>query len=260
MWISNLKKITGGERMLKNMSYEECLTSFIAPTERDQAIKMAKLNVFKSNEGDLYCHICNEEYSDDHVCHYSKKPHDMSYEQNRLNTFSDWPKEKVQTPEEMAEDGFHYLHRSDAVRCSFCGVTLLNWRVDDIVSVEHEHHNGDTCPFKRGEPTNNKPRQIPFPQYTNLDQRQESFKTEEWEIHGKGNKVEELANAGFFYRGPGDTVQCFTCGNRLNEFTGADDIWFDHAVFFPGCSYLRARKGIDYIRQIHKYKTPMMVA
>lgn len=237
-------------------AYEECLKSFIIQVDRDQAVRLAKLNVFRTDEGILVCNLCKVEYNEGHICHYSKRPNDMSYEQNRLTTFEPWPMDKDVRPSELAEEGFYYLKRTDAVECAFCHGRLLNWKPDDVAPIEHKRHYPN-CIFVRGACTTNKPRELACPQYRNPEERRKTFMHDEWAICGKDNKTTELIEAGFFYKGSKDIVQCFCCGGCLNEFTGSDDIWFDHAVFFPGCAYVRKCKGVDYIRQLHKYKTPV---
>ncbi|NWW37462.1 BIR7B protein, partial [Panurus biarmicus] len=49
----------------------------------------------------------------------------------------------------------------------------------------------------------------------------------------------DLVEAGFFYVGPGDEVQCFCCGGVLKDWRPGDCPIIEHLHFFPSCKYLR---------------------
>ncbi|XP_053281532.1 baculoviral IAP repeat-containing protein 7 [Pleuronectes platessa] len=48
----------------------------------------------------------------------------------------------------------------------------------------------------------------------------------------------ELARAGFFFRGPGDKVQCFCCGGILRCWVHGDSPAEEHRRHFPTCSFI----------------------
>ncbi|NXQ02967.1 BIR7B protein, partial [Vidua macroura] len=48
----------------------------------------------------------------------------------------------------------------------------------------------------------------------------------------------DLVEAGFFYLGPGDEVQCFCCGGVLKDWRPGDCPIIEHLRFFPSCKYL----------------------
>ncbi|XP_072773039.1 baculoviral IAP repeat-containing protein 7 [Taeniopygia guttata] len=48
----------------------------------------------------------------------------------------------------------------------------------------------------------------------------------------------DLVEAGFFYLGPGDEVQCFCCGGILKDWRPGDCPMIEHLHFFPTCKYL----------------------
>ncbi|XP_041370863.1 baculoviral IAP repeat-containing protein 7-A-like [Gigantopelta aegis] len=65
---------------------------------------------------------------------------DMTEEENRLASFSRWPRHLQQTPELLARAGFYYYgddHRQDRVRCAYCKGRLYDWQFDDDPWVEH---------------------------------------------------------------------------------------------------------------------------
>ncbi|NXA80308.1 BIR7B protein, partial [Thryothorus ludovicianus] len=48
----------------------------------------------------------------------------------------------------------------------------------------------------------------------------------------------DLVQAGFFYVGPGDEVQCFCCGGVLKDWRPGDCPIMEHLNFFPSCKYV----------------------
>ncbi|NXB85789.1 BIR7B protein, partial [Vidua chalybeata] len=50
--------------------------------------------------------------------------------------------------------------------------------------------------------------------------------------------AQDLVEAGFFYLGPGDEVQCFCCGGVLKDWRPGDCPIIEHLRFFPSCKYL----------------------
>ncbi|XP_060558859.1 baculoviral IAP repeat-containing protein 7-like isoform X2 [Ruditapes philippinarum] len=70
-------------------------------------------------------------------------------EAKRLETFDDWPSNMVVSKEDLARNGFIYLHVSDRAQCVYCRGVLSNWEVGDIVENEHKRHCPE-CPFAFG--------------------------------------------------------------------------------------------------------------
>ncbi|CAH2296880.1 baculoviral IAP repeat-containing 1-like [Pelobates cultripes] len=63
-----------------------------------------------------------------------------------------------------------------------------------------------------------------------------------------------LAQAGFFFIGRRDHVQCFSCSGCLGNWLETDDPWKEHAKWFPECVFLRNMKSEGEIRQyIQRY-------
>lgn len=80
----------------------------------------------------------------------------LKYEQERLNTFIDWPHMDILKPEDLAEVGFYYLRSSDYTACIFCDVVVYNWENYDTPKREHQRLS-PRCPFIRGDPVGNIP-------------------------------------------------------------------------------------------------------
>lgn len=48
----------------------------------------------------------------------------------------------------------------------------------------------------------------------------------------------DLAQAGFYYLGQADRVECFCCGNKLNNWENGDRPWEEHTKHFPNCFFI----------------------
>ncbi|XP_013401491.1 baculoviral IAP repeat-containing protein 7-B [Lingula anatina] len=65
------------------------------------------------------------------------KNQQFAIEVNRVQSFTDWPRDKSQTPAELAHAGFFYAGYDDKVKCFFCNGGLCNWAQGDDPWVEH---------------------------------------------------------------------------------------------------------------------------
>ncbi|XP_044014020.1 death-associated inhibitor of apoptosis 1-like [Aphidius gifuensis] len=81
-------------------------------------------------------------------------------------------------------------------------------------------------------------------QYLTYDVRLKSYGY--WPRHMSQTK-EKLAEAGFFYTGIGDYVQCYHCGNGLKDWLPNEDPWEEHARYFKECYFVRVIKGQEFI-------------
>lgn len=62
---------------------------------------------------------------------------DMLYYLSREQTYENWPKQMIQKPNELIQNGFYYTNIGDRVTCFYCGVTLKQWTKYDTVETEH---------------------------------------------------------------------------------------------------------------------------
>lgn len=62
----------------------------------------------------------------------------LTYE-SRLQTYSNWPGNVKQRPEELANAGFYYEGFGDIVRCFHCGGGLNHWDPQDEPWAQHVH-------------------------------------------------------------------------------------------------------------------------
>ncbi|XP_059477801.1 baculoviral IAP repeat-containing protein 6 [Neocloeon triangulifer] len=90
----------------------------------------------------------------------------MFSEAARRATFSKWPhmNYKWALPEQMAQAGFYHQPNKmgdDRALCFTCNVCLVCWEPTDEPWSEHERHS-PSCPFVKGEPTQNVPLSISY--------------------------------------------------------------------------------------------------
>ncbi|OCT62495.1 baculoviral IAP repeat-containing protein 7-B isoform X2 [Xenopus laevis] len=71
-------------------------------------------------------------------------------------------------------------------------------------------------------------------------ERQRSFRA--WPRSCPQLSSVELARSGFYYLGPGDRVQCFSCGGVLRSWEPGDRPDTEHRKFFPSCPFLQQQQ------------------
>lgn len=59
---------------------------------------------------------------------------------NRIKTFTNWPKQIVQTPKDLAIAGFIYTNIGDHTKCFCCNINLQHWDTSDNPWIEHAKH------------------------------------------------------------------------------------------------------------------------
>ncbi|MCY4329374.1 MAG: hypothetical protein OXC48_04750, partial [Endozoicomonadaceae bacterium] len=70
-------------------------------------------------------------------------------------------------------------------------------------------------------------------------------------------KPHDLVLAGFFYKGRGDCVRCFYCAGGLRNWEEGDDIWVEHARWYPKCAFVRQQMGQSFIDTVQKLNKKM---
>jgi len=72
----------------------------------------------------------------------------------------------------------------------------------------------------------------------------------DWPHHHPNLPLSELSKAGFFWLGQGDRVKCYYCDGGLSRWKTDDDVFVEHAKWFPHCEYLLQQKGFAFVFQI----------
>uniref|UniRef100_A0A8C2JS08 E3 ubiquitin-protein ligase XIAP n=1 Tax=Cyprinus carpio TaxID=7962 RepID=A0A8C2JS08_CYPCA len=181
---------------------------------------------------------------------YPKVP-DMKREEDRLNTFSDWPADTPVKPEDLAAAGMYYLGTDDNVKCFCCGEQLAGWERGDEAWGEHAKHYPN-CFFILGHDVGNVPLTTPRPRVNGQRASLETFEGRLESFRGRQHPIDpdRLARAGFYSTGKQDHVLCFRCGGGLKEWRPDEDPWEEHARNYPGCSFLLAEKGVEYVNSM----------
>ncbi|KAL0973793.1 hypothetical protein UPYG_G00211240 [Umbra pygmaea] len=182
---------------------------------------------------------------------YPMIPH-MTSEDSRFDTFGSWPSTVPVRPRELAQAGLFYLGISDRVQCFYCGGMLGGWEAGDTAWGEHNRHFPN-CFFILGHDVGNIPSQggqavepgAPHVHMQSFEERLGSFAGVQHPIDH-----EKLARAGFYKTGAQDLVTCFSCGGGLKGWQLDEEPWEEHAKYYPGCSYLLAEKGQEFVSSV----------
>lgn len=189
----------------------------------------------------------------------------------RLQSFRNWPISHIVTPESLARAGFCYLNHNNTAFCIHCNGFIDNWKSGDDPDTKHRRLFPN-CPFVRsvilprlgihendvassthldGEiqrelhinVLRTKPQND---DYNTFESRLCTFET--WP-KALAQTPGKLADAGFFYMGFGDAVECFSCGICFRDWEPQDDPWIEHAKASPRCNYVLMVKGEDFIER-----------
>ncbi|KAM4555935.1 E3 ubiquitin-protein ligase XIAP [Odontesthes bonariensis] len=188
---------------------------------------------------------------------YPMFPH-LRSEEARLQTFSSWPLTAPVRPQNLAQAGLYYMGESDHVQCFCCGGMLNNWEPGDDAWGEHAKH-WSNCFFILGHDVGNVPlpggadeEQSGSTERSNTRVYMGSFEERLGSFAGvqHPNGPERLARAGFYSTGHGDRVLCFCCGGGLKNWQPEEDPWEQHAKHYPGCSFLLAEKGPEFVNNV----------
>ncbi|MCJ8734184.1 hypothetical protein PDJAM_G00232400 [Pangasius djambal] len=185
---------------------------------------------------------------------YPKIPH-MKSEDVRLRTFSNWPSSSPVQPHDLAQAGMFYVPEADRqidrVQCFCCAGMLVNWEEGDDPWQEHARAYPN-CFFILGHDVGNIPSEQPRQRSSGRSSSMESFEERLESFRDRAHPIshERLARAGFSSTGERDCVVCFKCGGRLKNWQPDEDPWEEHAKHYPGCSFLLAEKGQEFINSV----------
>lgn len=182
----------------------------------------------------------------------------MENELRRIATYSELLTPWGVSPIRLAQQGLYYKGVDDTLECFACRASFTGWVGNYDVQKNHErvspqcallntagasaargverkkqetvprvYHDERVC-------VNDPPK---FPDHATLSQRLGSFKRGNV---SRGHMAEGLADAGWFWIGPGDKVQCFQCGGNLRDWEPEDDPWEEHKRWYSHCPYIKA--------------------
>ncbi|XP_019365661.1 PREDICTED: baculoviral IAP repeat-containing protein 7 isoform X1 [Gavialis gangeticus] len=210
----------------------------------------------------------------------------MWCEERRLRTFQHWPDSSPVSAPDLAKAGFFFLGPGDRVQCFCCGGILRRWEAGDVPMLEHLKFF-PSCRFACGKEAGNEQgfslqeqEMLPIrdildcvdgqifsllqrmdteetalpshPEYPEM--RMEEMRLATFHNWPPYNEMypEQLAHAGFFYTGHGDTVKCFYCDGTMRDWMLGDDPWREHAKWFPRCEFLLQSKGRAFVTRVQE--------
>ena len=204
----------------------------------------------------------------------------LRYEKERRKTFIEWPFPDTASPTELAKDGFFFLRKRDYVCCIYCRKVFGSWQyranireahlrlsphcpfandfpvgnvtLKDVVALQcffqaqptyraRRNTNTSTCLPVQSRLTAIIGDQHDVPRYRVITERLQTF-VWLWPEERVGISSQELAEAGFFYSGPGDRVQCGYCGlqirNLEHSLTSYPPLLI-HGKLNPNCVFVK---------------------
>lgn len=184
----------------------------------------------------------------------------------RVNSFRHFPRAKEVSAERLARAGFYFTGESDRVRCFSCQQTVENWSSADtpvnrhlqaspackFLNCVHRTGNIGFAPLTNGSVYDEEAEAMEFslrtgevvdestyptaPHMCEEDVRIRSFGTS-WPASAPV-RPRQLAQAGLYYLGEADRVQCFCCGGMLAGWEPGDEAWNEHSRHFPNCFFI----------------------
>ncbi|XP_069080453.1 baculoviral IAP repeat-containing protein 1-like [Pleurodeles waltl] len=179
----------------------------------------------------------------------------MRSEVERLRSFLSLKPLSSWSPSKMASAGFFSTGLKDSIQCFCCGLIFCTTSLRRQPYDDHLKHRPD-CKFIQGQEIGN------IGKYEVRVQNAEETSSQNPEVYGTENarldsfkewpfyaRIEPgvLAEAGFFFKGKRDMVECFACGGCLANWMEGDDPWKEHAKWFPKCQFLKSMKSQDEI-------------
>lgn len=174
----------------------------------------------------------------------------MDTYEKRLESFNNINWNGLVCKKELAKDGFYYLNHSDWVKCFICFVQIHKWELNDDITSEHLRLS-PFCAFLRNRGLKSPPIDLPSFEYPSIKtngndpslcsyvKRWETFQGWPEEFKTTPN---ELASLGFIYLKNHDSVQCFNCLYKLENWQDSDLTLFQlHSKHFI-CTFVHKLK------------------
>ncbi|UXX41898.1 iap-3 [Psilogramma increta granulovirus] len=197
---------------------------------------MAKCGFYYLKRGDeVRCHFCKVEImkwqpGDNPIADHKKYAPQCTFAQKILNLpFCD-NDFKTLTEEQQQKNEKQHLN------------TLLYEKQQQLQQEQSQDECGLNVSVNQNCNVSNTP---VHQQYTNYTTRLESFVNWSSSVSHK-----HLAEAGFFYVGDRDITVCFWCNVRLHQWCSGDDVWAEHARYFPSCGFVINTKGINFVQLV----------
>lgn len=221
-------------------------------------------------------------YQDTKIYKRDSKNDNYIQENERYNSFKNFPNVNAIDTALMARTGLFYDAVKGEINCYFCKYILKNLKSNDEVVRLHYKYSR-SCPLMTRRRTANVPinpveldlalpplvydecgtghkytnasaiyRETKYPQFAKIEERKNSYK--DWPMQMK-QTPDDLAEAGLFYTKEGDKVKCYDCGLGLKEWEEIDVPWIEHVKYSKNCHYVNFIKGRDFVEMVKNGKT-----
>jgi hypothetical protein len=195
-----------------------------------------------------------------------KKPVVPEYENimERIQSYPlAWQEEDLEAIQNISDAGFFYTGYGETGRCFHCGCVLANIRAHTMPLIPHAI-GFPTCHYIKNKLTEEEIKQATAKfmdegekskragnfknKYENFDVRLKTFESYE-KNNGKvsDNYISDLVEAGFYYSGLENLVQCFSCNVRVCGIPNDQNVWSIHANLSPTCSHVLTEKGRTFL-------------
>lgn len=167
----------------------------------------------------------------------------MNVEENRYQTFIEWPGDSVVSPQRIAKAGFFSTKQGLEVECFACHLKISNWNYGDQVMARHRALSPQ-CPFVLNPSTSGNIPSIILPSIVPsssfLDYRTEAVRLASFENWPVPHIVtpENLSRAGFYYLRDGDNTKCAFCKGVVRAWEPGDVPDVEHRRHFPACPFV----------------------
>ncbi|KAJ3588394.1 hypothetical protein NHX12_011987 [Muraenolepis orangiensis] len=186
-----------------------------------------------------------------------------SFRDSGLAEFRDSGLAEQLSGEKLARAGFYFTGPADRVRCFSCQKTVENWCREDR-PVERHKEVSPSCKFltcahrvvsngayntdvpcdeeaedmafrlRTGEVVD----ETPYPKVPHMTSEDARLRTFQLWPSGAPVRRRSLAQAGLFYLGESDRVQCFCCAGMLGGWEAGDTAWGEHSKHFANCFFI----------------------
>jgi len=179
----------------------------------------------------------------------------------RLRPWWDW--------QGFAQAGWYFLGVADRVRCVSCKGLAQNSGEEENPLLRHlelypwcdfaqkrkreleiiMHAGNDPHKFNEVSQTIEFPLTSPItPSFANMVKRADSFDNTHLPCDAK-----DAARAGFFWLGIADRIKCYYCNGGLRRLSPFDNLFVEHAKWFPHCEHINRTLGVPLVRRIARY-------
>ncbi|XP_072006854.1 baculoviral IAP repeat-containing protein 1-like [Engystomops pustulosus] len=179
----------------------------------------------------------------------------MRSEAKRLRSLLPLNPKSTWSPKELASAGFFNTGVKDSCQCFCCGLVFCTQSLSVTPIEKHKKFNPD-CAFIQGIDVGNISKYDIRPQSIEISPSDHRMQDEQARLQTFScwppytlMEPDVLAQAGLFFTGTRDHVQCFSCGGCLGNWEENDDPWKEHAKWFPECEFLQGKKSTDEIQQ-----------